>query len=62
MNKTKHKQINPVSKHQVDNYLESYGNPGILCHSISADYHSFDFFQEIHCMTKADCMINILAK
>ena len=58
MNKTKHKQINPVSKHPVDNYLESYGNLGISCHSISVDYHSFDFFQEIHCMTKAESMIN----
>ena len=48
MNKTKHKQINPVSKHPVDNYLESYGNLGILCHSISVDYHSFDFFQDMH--------------
>ena len=58
MNKTKHKQINPVSKHPVDNYLEWYGNLGISCHSISADDHSFDFFQDIHCMTKAECMIN----
>ena len=58
MNKTKHKQINPVSKHPVDNYLESYGNLGISCHSISVDYHSFDFFQEIHCMTKAESVIN----
>ena len=48
MNKTKHKQINPVSKHPVDNYLESYGNLGISCHSISADDHSFDFFQDMH--------------
>ena len=58
MNKTKHKQINPVSKHPVDNYLESYGNLGISCHSISVDYHSFDFFQEIHCMTRAESVIN----